>query len=691
MNRIATIVIRHWKPLICWNIALVLLAGGALHRSKPAWTAKSALILSANNKNLSANLGKLGNVSDGETFFSQQVNPLTVLSSILTSDDTMEQLRSIDPEKAKFPRLEGYKGLFKVKPEETSTIVSVSVTGREAGIAKIRADNFIQIFQQRLNQLRQDDAMQRSGFMLKELEQAKANLDKAQIRLSQFKQATGLVNSDEQTKQLVGTINTLTAVQAEAQAKAQANQAQMNALGDRLQMSPQQAMGTLRLNERPDYQYARQKLAETETALSKAEALYAPDHPEILSLQDERDQIRSQIDQYSQEATANLPGINPGTGVNIGQLLQQMIVAESSANASAQQATTLRTQISNLQTQLQSLPTQQAKLFELQRQYDISEGVYNGLVAKVQETRVNTFSNYPSVQVLDQPKVDPKPTGSKKIPILMGTFLAAGFGTLALLLLLESRNPLLSPNDVQRSEMPILGNLPLIRLQWRTVTSLTEPSVEFQRLASAVSLMPLLKRQILITSAIAAEGKTTVTLGLAQALVSLGFQVLVVDGDLRSKPSPQGTLSQRLGISLPTDISGVPVSGIPVPVKPGLDFLSFTQPPHAVMEFIAQGGLEAALSKLQQELGYDYILIDSAPVCHSSETTLMATAIQSLLWVVRPGISQRFPLQKSTSQLSRHNIQWLGMVINGTEASIEKVAYKNRKNPQNSPENATQN
>jgi polysaccharide biosynthesis transport protein len=108
-----------------------------------------------------------------------------------------------------------------------------------------------------------------------------------------------------------------------------------------------------------------------------------------------------------------------------------------------------------------------------------------------------------------------------------------------------------------------------------------------------------------------------------------------------------------------------------------------------VMEFIAQGDLEAALTKLQQDLGYDYILIDSAPVCSSSETALLAATIKSLLWVVRPGMSQRFPLQKATTQLSRHGVQWLGMIINGTEASMDKIAYEKHKNQRNSAENAT--
>jgi polysaccharide biosynthesis transport protein len=668
MNRLLTIVLRHGKPLVSLNLALLLLTAAALHRSKPVWTAKSSLILSANNKNLNANLGKLGNVSDGETFYSQQVNPVTVLSSILTSDDTLEQVRAIDPEKPRYPRIESYKGLFKVKPEETTTIVSVIITGRNPEIAKIRGDAFVQVFQQRLNQLRQADAAQRSNFMGKELEDAKQTLRQAQQRLSEFKQSSGLINSDEQTKQLVGTINILTTAQAEAQAKAEANQGQVNSLGDRLNMSPQQAMGTLRLNERPDYQYARQKLVETETALSKATALYADGTPEIKSLQDERALIESQITQYVQEAAASQAGINPGTGVNLGQIMQQMVIAESSAHASSAQAQSLLLRINQLQQNLQNLPAIQAKLLELQRQYDISEGVYNGLIAKVQETRVNTFSNYPSVQVLDQPKVDSKPSGSKKIPILMGAILAAGFGSIALLLLLESRNPLLSPSDLQQSDMPIIGNLPLLRLQWKTIES-RDPSIEFQRLASAVSLMPLDKRQLVVTSAIAAEGKTTVTVGLAMALVSLGFQVLVVDGDFRRK----NQVRQRLGINLPP-------SAMPVPVKPGLDFLGLTLDGPELMEYIARGKFAAQLDHLQTDLGYDYILIDSAPVGTSSETTLLAAAINPVLWVIRPGISQRFPLQKAKAQLARQGAQWLGMVINGTEASIDKVAYQNEPN-----------
>jgi len=60
--------------------------------------------------------------------------------------------------------------------------------------------------------------------------------------------------------------------------------------------------------------------------------------------------------------------------------------------------------------------------------------------------------------------------------------------------------------------------------------------IDFQRLASAILMLE--NQQWLLARR---EGKTTVTLGLALALVNFGFRVLVVDGDLagRDEPTPE--------------------------------------------------------------------------------------------------------------------------------------------------------
>lgn len=359
-------------------------------------------------------------------------------------------------------------------------------------------------------------------------------------------------------------------------------------------------------------------------------------------------------------AGANVAGVNPATGLNLGELMQQLVLAESQSNANQQRAMQLQQRVNQLNRQLQSLPRQQAQLQELKRQYEIAAGVYNGLVAKVQETRVNTFSNYPSVQVLDRPKVNPQPTGSKKLPILMGATLAAVIGSLAMTLLLESRNPLLSPADVQMSKIPVIGGLPVMQSTWSMLWSDFFNGMELQRLASSISMMHLGNKRLLISSAATGEGKTTVTMGVAIALKTLGFQVLVVDADFRHR-----TLSQRLEHPAPNPVH------VPVPVMPGLDLLTFTTEKAQGMEFVLRGGVESALIRAELEGQYDYVLIDGPGICSAGESILLATMAKQVMWVVRPGVSERFMVNKSIAQVARLNqVKWAGIVLNGTDTDI---------------------
>jgi polysaccharide biosynthesis transport protein len=636
------------------------MSGVTLSKEKPTWTAKGALILSANNRTLNANLGKLGSVTDGQTYYSQQVDPLTVLTTIITSDETLAQMLALDPERDRIKGVMDYKKYFLVKPQPESTIMAVTVTGKTSEVTQQRADLLFNVFQQRLNQLRQQDAAQRSGFMQKELDQSDKNLKKAQLNLTQFKQATGLVNTEEQSKQLVSSINALTLAESEALSRAKANQSQLSILTTRLNLTPDQAVRSLRLSESQTYQISQKQLIEAELALSQAEAQYTPESPELKLLKDQRDRLQSQVTQAVEAAAANAPGTQTSSGNNLSDLMKQVVLTEGSAQSAQQQAQQIQRQIQELQQQLSQFPSAQAKLLELQRQYDITEGVYNGLIAKVQETKVNSFSNYPSVQVLDNPKVDSSPSGSKKVPIIMGTVLASLFGTIALMLFRESRNPLLSPKDVQKTDISVIGTLPVLEPTWTDLQG--SSSLEFQRLASAISLVNLHQNRLMITSSTPLEGRSTVTLGLATALATLGFQVLIVDGDFR-----RGRLRQRLSILSSTEIQ----SGA-YPIAPGLDLLSLSVAPSQILEFVAQGEFEQRLRQAQAAKAYDYVLVDSAPICTTGETALMGSAIQDLLWVVRPGISERFALRKAIAQLSRHQVRSIGMVINGHEAQGDR-------------------
>jgi uncharacterized protein involved in exopolysaccharide biosynthesis len=671
MNRIITIAVRHWKPLLGLNVILLAIASySALSAGPKVWTAQADLIVPNTTSKLNADLGTLGQISGGDgVVFSQQLNPLKILSSIMTSNNALTSVWEKDPEKELYPRLSQYNTLFKVSPQAESTIISLSVNGSSPELARARAVAFIEAFQQRLNELRKDDAEKRSQFMEKELEQARRNLLQAQTTLAKFKESSNLISSEDQTQELVVSINTLNNAKAQALAQAQGSETKAKNLAAHLDLTPYQAVRSLRLKENKDYQFVRQKLSEVEAALVELRGRFQDENPKVQDLLSQRDELRRQLDQYITQAAANTVGVNTTIGEDTAVLIQQLILAESDARSLKQQAAQLQNQIDLLNTGLRSLPAKQNQLLELQRHYDTANGVYNGLVAKVQETKLTAFSTYPNVQVLAQPSVDPKPTGPKRKVIILGTILASSFGSVALVLFLESRNPLLSPRDLHAREIPILASIPRFKPSAMEMDLEPQTLIEFQRLASAVSLMHLENRRLMVSSSTVGEGKTTVTLRLAAALVTLGFRVLVVDGDFR-----KAELSRRLGYSQQAASNSKLMT---VPVCPGLDLLPAIPQKPEIVEFVARGGFEQCLGNIQTVEDYDYVLVDSVPVSQTSEATLMVTVVPKVLFVVWPGISHRNPFNYSIEQLMRHNAQIVGLVVNGVETKTEGYLYGN--------------
>lgn len=401
MNRIAAIAARHWKSLLALNLLVLAGTVAKVATSPPAWTATAQLILPDTSSNLDASLGTLGSFKDGELSFSNQVNPLNVQTSILTSDALLERVWNADPEKAEVG-FGGFKQFFEAAPQEQSTTLSLTASGSSPELAQGRAIALIDAYQQRLNELRKTDRLSRQQFSQKELEQARARLKEAQTALAQFQQASGLVNTEAQTQGIVGTINTLTSTQAEAQAQAQASADRARVLSNRLSLTPEQAIRSLGLSENKDYQFVRGKLSEVNANLAQLQPKLGNQHPRMQVLLAERADLQRQLQGYVTQAAAGTQ-VDTTLGDNEGRanLIQQMVLAESDASSQQQQADQLQRRVEQLNTTLKSIPANQAQLLELQRQADVTEGVYKGLVAQVQQSNIDAFDTYPNVQVLD--------------------------------------------------------------------------------------------------------------------------------------------------------------------------------------------------------------------------------------------------------------------------------------------------
>jgi uncharacterized protein involved in exopolysaccharide biosynthesis/Mrp family chromosome partitioning ATPase len=669
---------RHWLPLLGLNsVVLSATIYAAIHASMtipPIWKANAELNLPQTTGDVNASLGTLGNVQSKGVDF-KGVNPLEIQLAILTSNIVLERVRALDPEKSLYSNLGSYKKLFEVIPKPDSSLISLAAQGTRPDLAYKRVTALTKIYQQRLNELRHNDADARELFAQADLNKARINLKQTQTALAKFQQSTGLISPSDQTKGLIGAINELKTTQATIIAQAQANATQAQATAASLGTTPQKAMNSLRLGENKDYQAVRQKVSEIETALAEARGTYTDESPLVQSLLGKRQELLRELNQriataipgaQAEEVDTTLGGNGSSRDSRI-DMIADLIKSQTTAQGLQQQANQIQSQINKLNTELNSIAINQGYLVDLQRRYEIAEGVYKGIIAQIQQGNTNPFNVYPNVQVLDEPTIDPKPSVPSRRLIAYGGILAAIFGSMALILFLETRNPLLSPKDLQQVEFPILGRISRLKHPNMERALGADIEIDFQRLASAILMLE--NQRLMVTSATSGEGKTTVTLGLALALVNFGFRVLVVDGDLR-----QAEMSRRLRY-FKTEIKANSKQ-TPVHIYPGLDLIPAPNIPRdKIAEFFARGSFERCLKVAQDSGCYDYVLVDSAPVGLASETNLMSTVVRNVLFVVRSGTSDRYPVMESFEQLIRHNALIRGLVINGVESQTEGYRY----------------
>lgn len=676
MNKITAITFRHWKPVVLWNLLVLGLTGYIATVTPRMWNATVQLTIPATNGNLDASLGILGSLRKSDSSISAiGDSQLQMQKSILTSDTLMENVLNIDPQKNNFQTVSGYKSLFEVSVDENSRIITVNTKGLSPEIAQSRTNNLIALYQQRLKELRQQNRSSKRQFSAVELEEARKKLMSAQQTLAQFKQSSALVDAEEQTKAIVTTIDNLTKAQLEALSLAEYNQNRVSTLSNVLSMSSNQAIRSLSLGENRDYQFMRGKLAEIKADLSGLRAKYTDNHPAVRELIQQEQVLLNRIQNQVKRTAGGIPIDTTVSGEGEGRagLIEQLILAETESSGQQKRAQLIQNQINQLKSSLNSIPNQQKTLLELQRNVDVAEGVYKGLVAQVQQTNIDVFDVYPNVEILDSTRVGNNPISPKKSLMILNALLAGITGSIAMILLLERRNPLLSPQDLKDMKFPMVVSIPQLKNAQLT-SELTSDSddnqVKFQRLASALSLQPLNDRHLLITSAMESEGKTTVTLGLGKALVDLGFRVLVVDGDFI-----RAELTQNLGFTQELNIKNEVIS-----IAPNLDLLPTTPRSSQIVQMVSQGRFQQALADAESHTKYDYVLVDTAPVSATTATALMTAQIPNVLFVVKPGMSFSNSVRDSLQQLMEHQAQILGLVVNGVEDSAKP--YKQRLNEQ---------
>lgn len=159
-------------------------------------------------------------------------------------------------------------------------------------------------------------------------------------------------------------------------------------------------------------------------------------------------------------------------------------------------------------------------------------------------------------------------------------------------------------------------------------------------------------KTILVTSVAGKEGKSFVSLQLARVLAGRGYKVIYVNGDSRSKLSPQVGLTDYMEET--TDIAKIiyetnykNLSIIPTGKK------------LVMMD-------EILLEKLLREISnsYDYVIVDSPSLGEVSDGIVIGKFCEGVLLVVEPEIVPEKKIVSVKEELERSGCKILGVVLN---------------------------
>lgn len=265
--------------------------------------------------------------------------------------------------------------------------------------------------------------------------------------------------------------------------------------------------------------------------------------------------------------------------------------------------------------------------------------------------------------------VRPKPTQDAALGALAGLGLA-----IALIVLFEWLDDRLArPEDLQEIiGLDTMTTIPELSRQQRMRNAEETPALAegCRILCANLSIARAIKpfKLVLVTSALAGEGKSTIAANLASFLAMTGKRVLLVDADLRHPVLDQHfQLDNRQGLSnafleMWAQIQ-VGLDGQPTEI-PSLRVLTSGVLPSNPSELLQSQLAQQMFTHFKETPHFDYVIFDTPPILPIADTQIIASYVEASILVVDASKTSRRIIMRAKQALSRTGTRILGVVVN---------------------------
>jgi len=554
-------------------------------------------------------------------------------------------------------------------------------------------------------------------FLEKQLDVTSKKLAISEEDLRAYKIANEVFALSEETKEMIINMVEFEAQLSSAQTELQIVEKKLTYLKGEL-TKVDETLGVEMVSiSSPVLEQLRQKLIESESQLAifLTKKGYTQNHPQLISLQNEIDniklQMKSEIDKILE---VNKYSFNPLDRRQ--ELITDIISSEVNFQTATAKVAGLETVVEEYSVRMSGLPDAELELARLERSKAINEEVYSMLVQRYEEAKISEEGKLSNIRIINRATLPKFPVSPKvKMNILIGLLLGLGLGIGAAFLIESLNTKLNNLSDVERYvKLPILGTIPDIPLDDKQLADIkdmmakTKDQEKLQELATtqrqmiarlvphyspkspiaeayrtfrtnAVSLpakVPGGGRIFLVTSSGPKEGKSTSSSNLAITLSQMRSKTVLIDCDMR-RPMVHNlfNISRDNGLSRYLTTDEIDIHDI---IKPSgldnLDIITAGHVPPNPSELLSSNKMDELFAKLREE--YDYIIVDSPPIIAVTDALILSKKVDQLVLVIRVNSTEREIIEQAKSLLKNIDVKAAGVVVNGIEVKKYYSGYK---------------